>query len=200
MVAAPSCFTKLKGTQVERELTDREMMTAFDIEEGTQAALSAASKFKKIPLSQAFVLEAPIKVLYMGTTLVINKVKDSRIQRELNKSDISQDTGSQCGKSISGLTRKRSSGLEDRIRVKKPKTDGEKASEVSQVSTKNDDAPVNIDDWDIWSVNNYQHPENITGPDGRVRDSPTRAMVCIPGSYSVERHGRLFDALQRLLI
>ena len=33
-----------------------------------------------------------------------------------------------------------------------------------------------------------------------VRDNPTRAMVCIPGSYSVERHGRLFDALQRLLI
>ena len=130
-------------------------MTAFDIEEGTQAELSAASNFKKTPLSQAFVLEAPIKVLYMVTTLIINKVKDLRSQRELNKSDILQDTGSQSVKSISGLTRKRAAVLEDGIRVKKPKTDSEKASEVSQVATKDDDAPVNVDDWDIWSVNNH---------------------------------------------
>ena len=199
-VAAPCCFAKSKGTLVERELTDKEMMCAYDIEEGIQTALSAASKFTRVPLSRSFVLEAPIKVLYTVSTAIIKEVEAAKTQREVNTGAQDLESSPPVGKSKGDQTRKRALVPDDVVGIKKTKTHNEKASEVSQVATKNDDAPVNVEDWDIWSVNSYQHPSNVTGPDGNLRVNPARVMVCIPGTYSQEKHGQLFDALRKLLL
>ena len=199
-VAAPCCFLKPKGTQVERELTDKEMMSAFDIEEGTQTALSTASKFKRVPLSRAFVLEAPIKVLYTAATAIMKEVKALDTERGNDDALNEWDTVGIASEGNGGQARKRTLISNDDGRMKKTKIHVEKASEASQVATKNDDAPVNVADWDIWSVNSYQHSANVTASDGSLRENPVKAMVCIPGSYTEDKHGRLFNALRKLLI
>ena len=55
-------------------------------------------------------------------------------------------------------------------------------------AAKSNDAKVDIQQWDRWSVESFR-PRN---------ESP--AMVCIPGSYCDARHGRLFDSLRRLAL
>ena len=81
------------------------------------------------------------------------------------------------------------------------------ASEVlSQVVTKNDDAPVQVTDWDVWKVDIYQHPDTLTvraGEKGRTGfqlENSSKVLVCKPGTYSPDTHGRLFDALRALLL
>ena len=72
------------------------------------------------------------------------------------------------------------------------------ASEVlSQVVTKNDDAPVQVTDWDVWKVDIYQHPDTLTvraGEKGRTGfqlENPSKVFVCKPGTYSPDTHGAL---------
>ena len=92
-------------------------------------------------------------------------------------------------------------------KVKRSKPDIEHASEqCSQVATKNDNAPVEIRDYDVWLVNNYHHPEYlIVKADGNRQTAfqiknPAKIFVCKPGSYAEETCGQLFDAFCNLLI
>ena len=103
--------------------------------------------------------------------------------------------------------RKRATNATPSIDSKRAKPDLENTSDKRfQVATKNDDAPVEVRDWDVWLVNNYQHPEHITvnsGGNWRTAfqiKNPAKILVCKPGSYSEEKHGHLFDANHNLLI
>ena len=55
-------------------------------------------------------------------------------------------------------------------------------------------------------MDSYQHPKFITvragatGNTGFKIKNPTKVLVCHPGSYSPDTHGRLFDALRALLL
>ena len=91
--------------------------------------------------------------------------------------------------------------------VKLSKCDTNLTSDApSQVATKNDNALVAVTDWDVWTVNNYQHPEFLTvrassaGNTGFKIKNPAKVLVCNPGSYCPDTHGRLFDALGALLL
>ena len=58
---------------VECDISDKELMSAYDIEEGVQQALVAYSKHTKCPLTMEFVMEAPLKVLHTVSHLIRNK-------------------------------------------------------------------------------------------------------------------------------
>ena len=47
-------------------------------------------------------------------------------------------------------------------------------------ATKSDDAEVNEQQWDIWSMDSFNSVSDVA------------AKVCIMGTYSPKRHGRLF--------
>ena len=217
-VAAPCCFSKDKKALVDRDLTDRELMGAYDIEEGAQRALLQHARHSGKPLSRAFVLEAPVKVLYSLTQTVL-KVYLSKeevdsigarenVVKEPFASLNPEDDGATRASNTNELSsRKRAADSTPNVDLKRVRPDLENASEKrSQVATKSDDAPVEVRDWDVWLVNNYQHPEHITVKSGANRQTafqiknPAKILVCKPGSYSEETHGRLFDAFRNLLI
>ena len=91
---------------------------------------------------------------------------------------------------------------EKAINAKYPKVRKSQTSEVpSQVATKNDNTPVEVTDWDIWTVHSYQHPKFLTvrakekGTTSLKIKNPSKVLICKPGTYSPETHGRLFDTM-----
>ena len=219
-VATPCCFTKNKNALVDRDLTDRELLSAYDMGEGDQRALLQLSRLTGKPLSRSFVMEAPVKVMYSVASMVLQAYSgnmESDMNEEVNigsevKQPFAKNHAGTCGVNAVDetsvlTTRKRASQDTLSFDPKRAKSDLENASDKrSQVATKNDDAPVEVRDWDVWLVNNYQHPEHITVNAGDNRrtafqiKNPAKILVCITGSYSEERHGRLFDAFRKLLI
>lgn len=55
-------------------------------------------------------------------------------------------------------------------------------------AAKNDDAEVIEQQWDVWSVDNFIPP------------GPSPAKVCVPGTYNLSTHGKLFNGLQSLAV
>ena len=219
-VGVPSCFAKSSNSLVERDLSDKEMMSAYDIEESVQRALTGYVKHTGMKLTRDFVNEAPVKVLYLVTQLVIKARHDEDKTSERNNLVHSFDIETSTARNSKGTVKRpriEELGLEvqgdsqtegKELPVsKRPRVIPEQASEVpSQVATKNDDAPVQVTDWDVWTVNNYQHPETLTvragkkGATGFQIKNPAKVLVCKPGTYSPATHGRLFDALRALLL
>ena len=71
----------------------------------------------------------------------------------------------------------------------------------NQAISKNDDASVDTTDWDIWTVNNFTPPE-VSYSKGKSSSKVmfkeavrSRVLVCQPGTYHPDKHGRLFDGL-----
>ena len=71
----------------------------------------------------------------------------------------------------------------------------------NQIASKNDDAPVDTADWDIWTVNNFTPPE-VAYSRGKSTSKVmfkeairSQVLVCKPGKYHPDKHGRLFDSL-----
>ena len=131
-----------------------------------------------------------------GTTEGTEASEDVAVEKDSTQVRVEESIGSKrLGKSLVQTDTKRS------------KVNPNLASEPqSQVATKNDDAPVVVTDWDVWTVDNYQHPDFITvrasdtGSTGFKIRNPAKVLVCHPGSYSQDTHGRLFDALRALLL
>ena len=150
-VGVSSCFEK--GTTLEaRDLSDKEIMATYDIEESVQAALTGYARHTGMTLTGDFVMEAPVKVLYRLTQLVMQAWKDSqdfsgndrcKQGRDLTEEDT--DDGRRQSK--------QEQDPEKAMSIKRPKVVTTQASDVPfQVSTKNDDAPVEVTNWDIWTV------------------------------------------------
>ena len=215
-VAVPCCFSKDKEALVDRDLSDRELLSSYDIEEGVQRSLLQHAKVKRKRLSRAFVMEAPVKVLYQVSKLILQACTDNKSNGN-NCSGVKEpfleqpspekeDTSGEEPDADPGRKRAVAAAVEH-TKPKRPRPNVEHASEQkSQVATKNDDAPVNVRDWDVWLVNNYNHPEFLTVKSFCNRQTafqiknPAKILVCKPGSYSEEKHGRLFDAFRNLLI
>ena len=218
-VAVPCCFTKDKNALVDRDLSDRELLDAYDIEHGVQRSLLDYARCQGKRLSRSFVMEAPVKVLYQVSKLILEacarlehgtpkKEGAGRVKQPLKSNQLAEDDLStrKAPGSAAGKKRAVETG-DDQTEVKRSKPDIEQASEQrSQVATKNDDAPVDVRNWDVWLVNNYHHPEYLTVKSTGNRQTafqiknPAKILVCKPGSYSEKNHGRLFDAFRNLLI
>ena len=193
---------------VEHNILDKELMLAYDVEEGVQRALVSYAKHTNVQLTREFVMEAPLKVLH--TVSQIRNKWDAKAGLGLNQE-------SKCEDLRGGV--KEPSGIRKRMREDKegegtpakqscqqePLTEGSTKGS-SQVATKNDDAPVDVSDWDIWTVNKFE-PLAVVYSKGKVNarvmfkeNNPATALVCVSRTYNPEMHGCLFDALQGLLI
>ena len=55
---------------VEQDISDKELMLEYDLEESVQKALLSYSKHTEVPLSCDLTMEAPIKVLHTVSKLI----------------------------------------------------------------------------------------------------------------------------------
>ena len=75
-VGVPSCFEK--GNALVEGLSNKEIMAAYDIEEGVQTALTSYARHTGMALMRDFVMELPVKVLYRLTQLVMKVWEDNQ--------------------------------------------------------------------------------------------------------------------------
>ena len=68
-----------------------------------------------------------------------------------------------------------------------------KKVETGVKAVKNDDAKVDEDGWDIWSVNSFELTKSNT------LDVVWSAKVCVTGSFSKKDHGSFFTAWRSLM-
>ena len=211
-LAVPSCFSRRPDELVERDISDKEVMSAYDLEENVQKALSAYARHAGVPLSRDFAMEAPLKVLYTVSKLIRaawERGLDPKRDKGLGLERVEDESDESLG--VSKLRKRDRSLVEDGLegpRKLQRKLDEQfqKESGHSQVASKNDDAPVDVADWDIWTVNNFTPPEvaySKARESGKVMFKEavrSRILVCKPGTYHPEKHGRLFDSLRSLLI
>ena len=155
-LAAPCCFVKNKAL-VERDITDKELMSAYDIEESVQQALSQYSLHTGKELTRAFSMEAPIKVLYPLSELVLQaylKPPNTHTHGNTDQSATVEEANgirnSDGDQSEEPIGSKRPAKSLVGPKLKRPKvTMGGTSDPKSQVATKNDDAPVEVTDWDV---------------------------------------------------
>ena len=207
-LAVPSCFVRDPEKLVERDISDKELMAAYDMEEGVMKSLGAYSRHMGRPMSRDFVMEAPLKVLHGIGRLVkeadIGSAEGRVMEAEPGTSE------AHCTSRVGGDRKaKRRDRVSEGRDGKRARIEGEPQllkGFKSEVATKSDDAPVDVTDWDIWTVNNYTPPEaTYSKSSGKskvlFKESPKGSvLVCKPGSYVPDKHGRLFDALRILLL
>ena len=205
-LAVPSCFSRGPNKLVERDISNRELMSAYDLEEGVQKALTSYSNHTKLPLSRDFVLEAPLKVLHMVTGVIkssLDSVSDHEgsMETDCNNEGSMLSTSRKCLRDKDLEVMDIPHKLPRRLEVR---PEGEDVN--NQIASKNDDAPVDRADWDIWTVNNFTPPEvrySKGESSSRVmfkEATGCKVLICKLGTYHQDTHGRLFDALRSLLI
>ena len=192
-LAVPSCFTRDPNMLVERDISDKELMSAYDVEEGVQRALVAYAKHTNVPLTREYVMEAPLKVLHTVLRLIRNKW-DAGAGLGWNQDSKCEDRdggGKECRGSRKQM-RKEKDGEGTPVKQscqREPLKEGS-VKGASQVATKSDDAPADVSDWDIWTVNNYEPPVAVYSKgkaNARVmfkEHNPATALICIPGTYN----------------
>lgn len=163
-LAVPSCFTRDPTLLVERDISDKELMSAYDIEEGVQKALVSYAKHTKTQLTREYVMEAPLKVLHAVSRLIRDKWDAG--SGCMGKQDIECDDILEEGNELVGSRKRRREDKDDeRSSVKQTCQKGSvmegSSKSNSQIATKSDDAPVDVTDWDIWTVNNYEPPISV---------------------------------------
>ena len=186
-VVATSVFAK--GGLVRQKLTEKELMSCYDIEEASQLAiLGVAEEGERegsVRSSRAYLEATPLKVL-CGVGRWIRRATGNLVLRTTGatipeNSEQRKVSGIREAEAAVNVVSSQSVGAES----------GLEDSEPSQVATKRDDAPVDVENWDRWSVDNFFPPES---------DKGKTPLVCKAGSYSSQAHGRLFNALRALLL
>ena len=203
-LAVPSCFARDPDNLVERDIADKELMAAYDMDEGVIKALGAYSKHTGKPLSRDYVMEAPLKVLHSIGRMV--KEADVAWSTEGISADDNVEAVSESVSSGQKSKRKCLESLEISDKQARTTVDSQTGGPKSQVATKSDDAPVEVTDWDIWTVDNFEPPE-VSYSKSSLKSkvlfkevTKAKILICKPGSYDPEKHGRLFDALRVLLL
>ena len=176
LVHVPSVFTR--NNLVARQLTDRELMDAYDIEIPDQKLLKTFQEVNTSKLSRSYVKEAPLKVLMAATRALLF------VEPEPDKEGTQEAGG--VGKGLDSEN-DASSGIKLPEEVDNTESSNTQTG-PDDVAAKNDDAVVDIIKWDRWSVDNFEGD-----PRGGI------SLVCKAGTYS-PAHLRLFDALCALLL
>jgi len=186
-VLSPSVLTQ--DDIVLRDMLPCELMDAYDVEVTVQDALKEASRVHSVPLSLAFVLEAPGKLLTaVGQAVLkglLNPVSvEVEVETKNDEANLAPDEARIPTFSVAAKA------LDTQV------LDNVTVDPVAKVvltdpdvkAAKEDDAAVNFEVWDKRSVENFNETDVSRG-----------ALVCIEGTYCKETHGRLFDAFQVLL-
>ena len=212
-IKSPSVYSK-EGELVMRRLQIDELLDVYDTEVITQRELGVCWRSSQCTPSYAFAKAAPLKVLMEIGRLFYQKLRDDRWPPTLPL--VNESTSTRKRRCEENITPEGTRGIEvvrqtlSSERSKRPRgnpscvptimpvnapssdkvmmsNDVERdAKDPSVKAVKHDDAKVDARQWDEWSVNNYK--------------SMSAAIVCIPNSYCVQNHSRLFDALRGLAV
>ena len=168
-VAVQSVFSTAR--LVQRSLTHREYMDAYDVDLEAQDAI--ASLYSNTPSSPSlsFVNETPCKVLFRIAEVVLSASRSVDMAEEWDLDPIEDAE-------VVPEIRDRAKELFNPM------------DNPDVVATKSDDAKANIAIWNVRCVVSYKHEL------GRTRYTP---VVC-KGVYNPEHHDRLFDALRVMLL
>ena len=209
-VISPSIYTQNEEKVLCRLQID-ELLDVYDIEVNTQKELGNYWRRGHCSPSCAFACAAPLKVGVEVTRLFYDKLRGDGWQHGspyMNDLAVSRkrtvsENKSKCTKLVAA------GDHPEGPRIKRPRHfsqaetnpqdttpseeesvrregDREDLGEPSVKATKSDDAKVNKQQWDVWSVENFE-------PEGKVA-----AKVCIPGTYCQKLHGNLFSCLRKV--
>lgn len=177
-VKFPSVFNRNKD--VLRLLSKDEIMEAYDLELGSQAALHKYWSSTKSAPTLAFTSQAPLKVLRCilesAFKSVIHLGSNEAVKDLLFPCDASTDT---LKHSNLDTNRRITLGDEDTV-----------LTDYTEKAARPDDAEADIEDWDVYSVKSF-HPRMTVG-------RAFQPLVCT-GTYDAENHSKLFNALRGLL-
>ena len=174
-----SVFDKQKD--VERMITEEELMDMYDIELGVQADLKAFWSANKLSSSRSYVKQVPTKVLRAIGLRVVNGLRNGESISDEDSSVKSDETLIASNKDSNNWKRDDESStgsLDDLDSI---------AGEIREKAACNDEEEAASEDWDIWLVNNF------------TSKSEKPPLVC-SGNYDSELHGKLFEGLRSLLI
>ena len=172
---------------VLRTITDKEMMEVYDLEIPTQKALQSFWSSEGVKATRAFCSAAPAKLLRSAAraALLVSgsvTILDLGVDNRNKKGDLKNVTGDHIDPSAVPRY-----GYET-----DSKAGGEKEvdsvvndSKPAVKAVKSDDAKVDSAQWDLWCVDHFDASSLSKPP-----------MVCVPGTFSEEKHGRLFNALR----
>jgi len=185
-VLSPLVFTQ--DDLVLRDMLPSELMDAYDVKVIVQDALKEASRVHSVPLSLAFVLEAPGKLLTaVGQAALKGLLNPSPVEMETKNDEANLAPDEACIPIFSVAAKSLDTLVFDSVTI--DPVAKEVSTEPDVKAAKEDDAAVNFEVWDKRSVENFNETEANRG-----------ALVCIKGTYCKETHGRLFGAFRVLLL
>ena len=178
-----------RNLPVLRTITDREMMEVYDVEIPTQTALRKFWKKESVTASRAFCCAAPAKLLRTaartvllatGSVTILDLNVDNRSAAEKLKTAPSVTVDPKAAPKFGYEADSPSTKTETKL-----PSEPSMPSQPSVKATKNDDAQVDPTQWNLWCVDQFD-------PD----DLASTPLVCVAGSFSEEKHGRLFKAMR----
>jgi len=185
-VLSPSVFTQ--DDLVLRDILPGELMDAYDVEVTVQDALKEASRIHSLPLSLAFALEAPGKLLTaVGQAVLKGLLNPCPLKMESKNDEANLASDKVCPPIFSVAAKALDTQGLDSMKI--DPVAKEVSTEPDVKAAKEDDAAVNFRVWDKRSVENFN---DTTANHG--------ALICIKGTYCKETHGWLFDAFRVLLL
>lgn len=177
-VKCPSVFNRNKD--VLRLLSKDELMEAYDLELGSQAALHKYWNDSGSIATLGFTDQAPLKVLRQILETAFKAVIHFGDNTMLRDHLCPCDNASAETVKLSNVDRNRRITLGDEDTI---------LSDYTEKAARPDDAEADIKDWDIYSVKSFHR---------RMSLEKFVPLVCT-GVYDEEDHSRLFNALRSLL-
>jgi hypothetical protein len=186
-----------KDTPVQRLITEEELLDMYDLELGVQADLKSFWKRFGMTSTRSYVDQVPVKVLRSVAMRVVKGLASSAPAK------LHPESGSVCSSAESDATflmsncRAPSSDIDDSIGS--DSDDNSIAAELriddssvvnaeSDKAAKDDDAEAVSEDWDRWTVENFECSSINSHP-----------IVCT-GVYDCATHQPFFDSLRELMI
>ena len=211
-VKAPSVFTHDEEPVIRRLHVD-ELLDVYDVEVSIQKELGKCWRLGQWSPSYAFASSAPMKVLMAIGRSFYGKLQadgwpigmftvnenDRARKRPANENTASSATGTasqlhQPEVMSDHAKRPRNCRFDAPRDVEFIDSSDDRGGSIgvsldpSVKAAKDDDAEVIEQQWDVWSVDNFNPPGNEVGK------------VCVPGSYCGVKHGRFFSSLRSMAL
>jgi hypothetical protein len=198
-VLTHSVFTK--DRLVERLVTDEEMLDCYDLELSVQSELKRFWKSTGVRPTRSYVEQIPVKVLRSVALRVVKgcvethqslSPSDTNISDSDYDSDITMVTSNGTGQCRVAQNFDPASTDDDSIAAELHDDvthfiHSDTQSSSSDKAAKDDDAEAVAEDWDIWTVSNFE--SSAGGP----------PIVCT-GKYNKALHQPFFDGLRKLML
>ena len=181
-VLTPSVFKKMKC--ITRLLTEEELMDVYDIELNTQQELLKYWRSKKVVSTRAYSQQIPVKVLRE----VANRVAKVLTKLVIKNKSVELESTSSRDNPNESITCNDHTISDKDLEEEKPKLDNADPTKIKRDRAAcDDDAEAVAEDWDIWTVENFEQASTI------------KPIICT-GRYVDKMHQPFFLSLRNLML